>query len=665
MSSDNESLFDLFVFETTQNIEQLEQKILINEQAAAYSKDMVDEIFRVMHTIKGSAAMMQFDGMSEFAHKIEDLFSILRENHEIVYDAEELSDIVLAGIDFIKAELSKLTAGQQADGDSSALKDRIHAFAEMLKNDKAGASADHGENTKKDEHTPAGFGKQKAGEYRYKAVFFFEDGCMMENIRAFDIVHKLEEFAADISHIPADIIQDDKSSEFICKNGFTVQFSTDKSYEELHKFFTRQVFLKNLQLEEVKAAPEKEPAKQNTSQRAQPEQKPVVAPVTGSIISVNVAKLDKLMDLMGELVIAEAMVLHNPEIKKMQLDSFQRAARQLRKITGEMQDVVMSARMVPVTSTFRRMNRIVRDMNRKLDKNVELRIIGEETEVDKNIIEHIGDPLMHLVRNSLDHGIESTEERRASGKPEHGTVTLEAKNDGSDVVLIVRDDGKGLDKEQILQRAEKRGLLTKPASQMSAKEIYALLFVPGFSTKEQVTEYSGRGVGLDVVVKNVEAVGGRVVIESVKGKGTAFIMRFPLTLAIVDGMNIRVGKSLYTIPVTDIRASFRAAADEAFFDLDDNEMIMVRDKCYPIIRLNKLFGVQSDVEDLDKGILVMVENGDNTICLFADELLGQQDVVVKAMPKYIKGIKGLSGCTLLGDGQISLIIDVGGIIAGL
>jgi two-component system chemotaxis sensor kinase CheA len=289
--------------------------------------------------------------------------------------------------------------------------------------------------------------------------------------------------------------------------------------------------------------------------------------------------------------------------------------------------------------------------------------VGEETEVDKNIIDHIADPLMHLVRNSVDHGVEATEERIDLGKPQQGTVTLEARNDGGDVLIIVRDDGRGLDKEGIIKRAAQRGLLTKPAQEMSDKEIYSLIFLPGFSTNDEITEFSGRGVGLDVVVKNIEEVGGRVTVTSVKGQGSAFTMKFPLTLAIIEGMNLRVGTALYTLTITNIRESFRPKPGDTFYDPDGNEMIMVRGKCYPIVRLCDMFDIRSDAKEPCDGILIMAENGDHTVCLFADELLGQQEVVVKAMPQYIKKTRGLSGCTLLGDGQISLILDVGGIIA--
>lgn len=255
------------------------------------------------------------------------------------------------------------------------------------------------------------------------------------------------------------------------------------------------------------------------------------------------------MDMVGELVISEAMVTQNPDLKGLPLDNFNKAARQLQKITSEFQDIVMSIRMVPLAATFQKMNRIVRDMSKKLSKEVKLEIIGEDTEVDKNIIEHISDPLMHIVRNSIDHGLESPEDRKAKGKSEIGTITLEAKNEGGDVFIIINDDGKGLDREKVLARARENGLINRPESDITDKEVFSYIFLPGFSTKSKVTEFSGRGVGMDIVTKNIASVGGNVSIDSIPDAGTTITLKIPLTLAIMDGMTIRVGESTYTIPI--------------------------------------------------------------------------------------------------------------------
>jgi two-component system chemotaxis sensor kinase CheA len=371
------------------------------------------------------------------------------------------------------------------------------------------------------------------------------------------------------------------------------------------------------------------------------------------------------MDLVGEMVVAEAMVTQNPDLRGLELDNFRKAARQLRKINSEIQDIVMSIRMVPLATTFHKMHRIVRDMSKKLKKEVHLELIGEQTEVDKNIIEHISDPLMHLIRNAIDHGIESAEERKLSGKLAAGTITLEARNIGSDVLVMIRDDGRGLNKEKILTKAQESGLLIKPQDEMSDKEIFNMIFLPGFSTKEAITEFSGRGVGMDVVTKNLQTVGGAVSVDSKEGYGTTITLKIPLTLAIIDGMNIRVGDSRYTIPTISIKESFRPQENGTIQDPDGNEMIMVRGKCYPILRLHDCFKVQTQITSFKDGIFIMVEHEEEIVCLFADALLGEQQVVVKPLPNYfrrIKQISGLTGCTLLGDGSISLILDISGLI---
>lgn len=382
---------------------------------------------------------------------------------------------------------------------------------------------------------------------------------------------------------------------------------------------------------------------------------------TQSFISVNVSKMDMLMDLVGELVIAEAMVTQNPELQGMKLDKFYKSARQLRKITSELQDTVMSIRMVPLSATFHKMNRVVRDMVRKLDKKAELEIIGEQTEVDKNIIESISDPLMHLIRNAVDHGIESAHERSVKGKSVVGKICLEAKSAGGDVLIIIQDDGGGLNKEKILRKAVERGLLEKEDSCLTDSQIYAFILQPGFSTNDTVTEFSGRGVGMDVVVKNIEKVGGTISVDSVEGKGTTMTIRIPLTLAIIDGMNVKVGDAIYTIPIIAIKESFRLKDQNLIKDTDNNEMIMIRGECHPILRLYERFQVEKAVMDLREGIMVMIEADGKGICLFADSLIGQQQVVVKALPAYIKKTKGIAGCTLLGDGGVSLILDVAGL----
>ena len=673
------SMLDVFIYETTQNIEQLEVAILASEKAGSFEPQAVNEIFRVMHTIKGSSTMMMYNNISSLSHAIEDLFYFIREEKPENIDCALLSDLVLEGVDFIKLEMEKVKNSDSLDGDPSDLIENIKEFLSSIKG--GPRSTDTSKETQKEveqQYYSAPHEKDKNAEQKcYEAVIYFEDGCEMENVRAFNIVHNLKDIVEDFSYCPEDIIESPDSVQIIREQGFRITLISDKSMKELHDFFLSNAFIRNLEVTELldrqtsEKCIDQETALQGSSIKLAKLQAEGLGQVENrssqqSIISVDVMKLDKLMDLMGEMVIAEAMVTQNPELQAIKLNSFYKAARQLHKITSEMQDLVMSIRMVPLAATFHKMHRIVRDMSRKLNKEARLVLMGENTEVDKNIIEHLSDPLMHLVRNAIDHGIEDPDERRTAGKQKSGQIILEANNAGSDVIVTVRDDGKGLNKEKILKKARENGLLSKPENEITDKEIYNLIFLPGFSTNDNVTEFSGRGVGMDVVVKNIEAVGGSATIDSIEGSGTVTTLKIPLTLAIIDGMNIRVGDAKYTLPTTSIKETFRVNEKDIIKDLNGNEMIMVRGECYPIVRIHELFSVKTEITELTKGIMLMIEQDDKTICIFADELLGQQQVVVKALPSYMKNIQkveGLAGCTLLGDGSISLILNIGGLIS--
>ncbi len=682
----NEPMLDIFIYETEQNIEQLEKSILSSEESSGFTADTVNEIFRIMHTIKGSAAMMLYNNIAEMAHAMEDLFYFIREEKPEDMDNAALSDLVLEGADFVKAELEKAKSAASLDGDPVRLIENIKAFLISIKGDREGTEAPGMRDTEPETQQYYLSGNREGGgpsdAKTYEAVVFFEDGCEMENIRAYAIVHGLKDIAEHFSFYPEDIIESNESVNVIREQGFRVALRSDRSYQELFDFFRNTAFVRDLELAEMDGdqalealdAPQAADAEEDqvsafkTAEiREQTERVQVENRASHqSIISVDVVKLDKLMDLMGEMVIAEAMVTQNPELRDIKLNGFHKAARQLQKITGEMQDMIMSIRMVPLSATFHKMHRIVRDMSRRLGKEVRLELIGTETEVDKNIIEHISDPLMHLVRNSIDHGIEDAGVRAASGKPRAGQVTLEAKNAGSDVLIIVRDDGKGLNKEKILKKAMAQGIVSRTEEEMTDREIYGLIFHPGFSTNENVTEFSGRGVGMDVVARNIAAVGGSVSVDSAEGAGTVTTLKIPLTLAIIDGMNIRVGDAKYTLPTISIKESFRAAERDILKDPDGNEMIMVRGHCYPILRLHKMYAVETDVTDFTQGIMLMVEQDGRSLCLFADELIGQYQVVVKALPDYIvrtRKIDGLAGCTLLGDGSISLILNIGRLVS--
>lgn len=666
-SFEKEPMLEMFIFESTQLIDQLENIMIDSEKNVGFSKEHINEIFRIMHTIKGSSAMMMYTHISKLAHSIEDLFFYIRESNPLHMDYSTLVDIVLNGIDFIKNELSKIETNEKAYGDVAVLEGEIRQYLLDLKNlnnmDTVKKAVELSEESIEQKlFTDKAIVDDNSKKNKYEAVIFFDEGCNMENIRAFAVVHSLKNIAEDIDYIPKDLVENKDSSEVIKKEGFRINFITSKGFSDVEDLLSKTAVFRDMKLNKIEEINQSYSEKNISQQMGLGDKTQIIKMIKQSIINVNVNKIDKLLDLMGELVIAEAMVVQNPDVQGLESDSFQKAARQLEKISDELQDVIMSIRMIPVSGIFQKMHRIVRDMSKKLNKEVELRLIGEETEVDKNIIENLSDPLMHLLRNSIDHGLESTEERKNSNKSSIGKITLEAKNLGGDVWISIKDDGRGIDKEKVLSKAKEQGLVNKPEDQLTDKDIYSYIFMPGFSTKDTVSEFSGRGVGMDVVRENIDKIGGKILVDSLVGQGTNITIKIPLTLAIVDGMNIAVGNNRYTIPIKLIKESFRLNSKDLIIDPHGQEMTIVRGESYKIVRLHQMLKAKTKITDIHEGIIIMVEDEGRGACLFADELLGQQPVVVKALPNYIKQRKGISGCTLLGDGGISLILDIPAII---
>lgn len=681
-SNQDDSLLELFVFETSQNTQQLEQVVLTAEREGGFSHEQVNEVFRIMHTIKGSAAMMSYVGIAKLAHRMEDLFFYIRENPSAQYDPHAVSDLILSCMDFINQEMENIRSGGSAgQEDNQLLIHRIDALMAVMSgvaepHALCSAKAPSGECVP----APVALAPETQGAKRYKAVIMFEDGCAMEDVRAYSVTVDVGEYAKVLSYDPADIMENGQSADKIRSSGFTIRFETDLSLEDVRAKLLKTVFLSELELSQEadettqgdapREADSGEPSGE-AKNGGESAKKPAVNPdvqyhqQTQSIISVSVNKLDLMMDLMGELVIAKTMVVENPEVAKLEAPDFQKSAAHLSKIVTEMQELVMSMRLVPLSATFHRMHRIVRDMGSALNKDVRLTLIGEDTSVDKNVIEHIADPLIHLVRNSIDHGIESAEERARAGKSATATVTLEAQNAGGNVLISIRDDGRGLSREKILARARANGLLVKPESEYTDREVYNMIFLPGFSTKEKVTEFSGRGVGMDVVMQNIAAIGGSVSIESEPGKGMNVLLKIPLTIAILDGMNVCVGNTRLTVPISAICESFKPRQQDILRDIEGNEMIMVRGECYAVMRLHRQWKIETSVSQLPDGILMMVEQDGKKRCVFVDKLVGRQQVVVKALPAYLKKTplsRCLSGLTLLGDGSISLILDAGWLV---
>ncbi|MDR1290258.1 MAG: chemotaxis protein CheA, partial [Planctomycetaceae bacterium] len=378
-------------------------------------------------------------------------------------------------------------------------------------------------------------------------------------------------------------------------------------------------------------------------------------------IRVDLHKLDILINLVGELVIAESMVTRCPAVAHVENEYYNRAKHQLRRICDDLQDVAMSVRMIPLSATFRKMIRLVHDLATKTGKRIKLNLVGEDTEVDKTVIEQIADPLVHIVRNSCDHGVELPDERVKAGKSDTGTVTLEGRHEGGEVWIIIKDDGRGLNKEKIIAKAIEKGLAGNEVRDWSDDRIFKLIFEPGFSTAEKVTDVSGRGVGMDVVKRNIEKLNGRIDIASKAGAGSTFTLRIPLTLAIVDAMLVRVGDGKYMIPTLSIRESLVPTMKQVTITPEGREILRLREEMVPIVRLYDVFCCKPGAEKLKDGILIVTEDGGRSFAFFVDEIIGQQQTVIKGLPDYIGEANGFSGCTILGDGTVSLIVDVGAV----
>lgn len=379
-------------------------------------------------------------------------------------------------------------------------------------------------------------------------------------------------------------------------------------------------------------------------------------------IRVDLDKLDALINLIGEMVIAENMVIHNPDLRGLELERFNKATQHMAKIVRELQEMAMVIRMMPISGLFRRMIRLVHDLSRKSGKQVDFKLLGENTEVDKTVIEKISDPLVHLIRNSMDHGLEDATGRLQAGKAETGTIALSASHEEGEVLITISDDGRGLDRHKLIAKAVEKGLIEGDGCQLSDQEAMRLIFLPGFSTAAQITDISGRGVGMDVVRQNIEAIKGRVTINSTLGRGTTISLHIPLTLAIIDGMLIRTGNALYILPILSIRESFRPSGTNITITPDGQELVRVRDALLPVTRLHRLHHITPDYQRLDEGILIVLDGGGKrNFCLFVDELLGQQQTVIKGLSDYIGqlgNVSGVSGCTILGNGEVCLILDV-------
>ena len=677
------SILDTYLYEENNLLDQLDEMLVADEKNGDFSTDDVNEIFRIMHTIKGSSAMMEFNSISTIAHHIEDVFFYIRDKGIETLDPEhkkELFNLMFRSEDYLRSEIEKVEQGVPLSTDIDAFSNEINSFLKKISGAApAQPEASQAASGSSNPAAPASLPDDKDAACFFHV--FLEEGVGMENLRAYMIVNAVRECEVTFRFYPSDMETDSDTSQKIAENGFFLAFDSSEDASKAEAILKTQNHIRSYELVNVpKAAPpaKAEEKKASVSKSTAPapastdtaagKVAPMLshAPVKQNLISVNLMKLDSLMDIVGEIVITESMVTSSPELNLLprdNRDNFMKSARQLRKLTNDLQDIAMSLRMVPISGVFQKMNRIVRDMKQSLGKDVRLTIVGEDTEVDKTIVDNIQDPIMHIVRNSMDHGIEETaQERIAAGKDPQGEIVLSASHTSSEVVISVKDDGYGMDPQKILEKARSKNMLTKPDSEYSQKEILGLIMLPGFSTNTAVTEYSGRGVGMDVVKKNVESLGGIVSVSSTYGEGTTISMKIPLTLAIVDGMKVTVGDSIFTIPIANIRQSFKVKADQVIKDEYGNEMVERVDHFYPIVRLHSFYHLPTEVTQMEDGILLWVEANDRSYCLFVDDLIGEQQVVVKPLPAFLSEFNlkdhGITGCTIMGDGNISIILDI-------
>ncbi len=663
-----ESMLDTYIFEENQLLEQLDEILMRTEKAESIPPDDIAEIFRIMHTIKGSSSMMGLSNMQQLAHSVEDLFSILRDKPETPYDKKTLFNLVFDASDSLKNEVDVIQDDSAELTDFTQQIARIRAYADVMKS----GAADDVRPLPKEAVFEAG-----EDESLLTLHIIYDKSCLMPSVRALVLLRSLGKVCEVTKTVPLDL-DADTANDVISADGLYIKLIADDREAVLKTARKALNVAKAEWVERPKKEekPPKTPAseKETSAKPAKEKKDEGKAHTTGeksSIISVKLSKLDALLDLVGEIVITESAVISSPDLKAMEssLDRFNTSARNLKKLTDELQDIVMSIRMVPVSTAFSKMSRVVRDMNNKLGKGVELVFKGEETEVDKSVVDILGDPLMHLVRNAVDHGIEAPEIRRAKGKTEAPTVTLSAENTSGEVVITVEDNGAGMDHNAILAKAERKGILRKPANEYTKQEALGLIMKAGFSTNENVTEYSGRGVGMDVVKQNLEKVGGKLVVESDLGIGSRFIIKIPLSLSITDVMQVRVGRCDISVPIASIKELFRLDMKNLVRDENDNMLVVIRGRCYPVIPLSRYFSIPTQCKAFDEGIMLFCEVDHKRVCLFADSLIGEQQIVVKPfspmLAQYNLSERGLSGCSILADGSITLIADVKAIIENI
>ena len=704
----------IFIDETRGHLQELNEQILILEKEPE-NEDTINEIFRAAHTLKGMAGTMGYKRMQRLTHDMENVFSEIRNGK--MKASPNLIDLLFRGLDALESYLDIIINTQDEgtednqdiiDGLQKVMEEGLGTNTPEAAQPKAPAAEPSeelkGRHLVLAEHELAAALKAKdEGENVFEITVFVQPSCILKAARAFLVFKALEEAGDIIKSVPE--VQDIEDEKF--DFDFSMVLLTRKSEDEIRTAVMNVSEIKDVviasanisskvgaqvpqQAAEVQENPASAAPSDNENQAvpAQPENnapaqnmggaaaaaQAVAAPAaakqtaakTASKAAVNrsvrvdIEKLDDLMNLVSELIIAKnGLVSVNGDGEKSMHDNgFNEQIEYLERVTTNLHQSVMKVRMVPIESVVNRFPRMIRDLSKKLGKKMDLYMTGEDTELDRTVIDEIGDPLMHLLRNAADHGLETNEERVRLGKQEVGSIFLDAYQEGNNVVIEVRDDGAGINVEKVKQKAITKGTITEEqAEMMSDKEIIDLLFRPSFSTAEVISDVSGRGVGLDVVKTKIEALGGSIEIRTTLGEGSNFIIRLPLTLAIIQTLMVEVGNEKYAIPLGSIETIEDIALDDVKY-VQNKEVINLRSSVIPLIRLDKILDVEPTGEELVSLTVVIVKKGDKLAGLVVDNLIGQLEIVIKSIGKYINNSKLISGATILGDGEIALILDV-------
>lgn len=666
MDLDISQYINIFIEEAKEHLQSMNGVLLELEKNPSHLGH-INDIFRVAHTIKGMSGTMGFHNMANLTHEMENVLQSARSKE--IELTEDVIDILFECFDALDSSVYNII--EQGTEDENTNEVLINKLA-MLLNAEKGIKQDNSKRTDKlqiDNYVIEAIEKgKKEGLDTFIIDFNLSENCMLKAARAFIIFNTLETFGEVIYSNPS--VEDIEDEKF--NLGFSVILVSDSiqsnilnelnQISEIEKIdiskFDSTIYKTTITSNELNHAADVSPQEDEQAIKNEKVNQGNAAKI-GKTVRVDIDRLDNLMNLVSELIIIKTRM--DDLSGNSTGENMTEAIEYLERITTNLHDAVMKVRMVPIERVFNRFPRLVRDLSKELGKEIDLLMSGEETEVDRTVIDEIGDPLIHLIRNSIDHGIELPNERINIGKPEVGTVVLKSYPDGNNVVIEVEDDGKGIDHNLVKKKAIEKGILDeREAENLSIEDSINLLFAAGFSTSEVVSDVSGRGVGLDVVKSKIESINGNIEVESAKDKGTKFIIRIPLTLAIIQALLIRLNDEIYAIPLSSI-TEITNITNEQIRDVQGQEIVLYRGKTLPIIRLKEILQIENSDEN-EELVVVVVKKGDKQAGLIVDSLIGQQEIVIKSLGKYLSIVKHLTGATILGNGNISLIIDVNSLI---